>query len=476
MRPNWLHRRVRQTPHRIGLRFGEEQWTFEQMEQNVLRYVTLLQTYGVREGTRIALYGQATPSFVFLIHASFYVGAEAVLLNRRLTAEELAFQIDDADVSLVVTDDVTPFESVSARVVSFTDRLPAERSVSYRTEWEAHEPATIMYTSGTTGRPKGVIQTYGNHEANALASLLNLGLAPSDSWLVTVPLFHISGLSILIRTVLYGTTLHLTPRFDEEESARLIALGRVTMMSVVTVTLERLVRVMERNGWVAHERFRLVLAGGGPIPPSLLDRAERVGIVALQTYGMTETSSQTATLAIEESKRKVGSAGKPLFWNDVMIDGADEPYTYGEICIRGPHVTPGYVGHASTIDAQRDGWFHTGDIGYFDEEGFLYVVDRRNDLIISGGENIYPAEIEHVLMRHEAVREAGVCGVPSEEWGEVPVAYVVLEEDVSLDILKRQCERHLAPYKRPKQIVVVDELPRNASNKLLRRELKTWGN
>lgn len=192
----------------------------------------------------------------------------------------------------------------------------------------------------------------------------------------------------------------------------------------------------------------------------------------LQTYGMTETSSQTATLPAEDALRKIGSAGKPLFFNQIKILGAEGPYQEGEICIRGPHVTPGYVGRFEHNPSMIDGWLHTGDIGYLDEEGYLYVVDRRSDLIISGGENVYPAEVENVLMGHPAVKEAGVCGIEDATWGQVPIAFVVLKKDASIQEIIEYCSQHLAKYKVPKKVHIVDALPRNASNKLMRRKLK----
>ena len=188
---------------------------------------------------------------------------------------------------------------------------------------------------------------------------------------------------------------------------------------------------------------------------------------------MTETSSQTTTLQPADAKTKIGSAGKPLFLYQVKIDGAN-PGEAGEILIKGPQVTPGYIGRFKERTVQQDGWLATGDIGYLDAEGFLYVVDRRSDMLVSGGENVYPAEIENVLMAHPSVREAGVCAMADSKWGEVPAAFVVLEDPQMLEELSDFCRGKMAGYKVPKLFKLVDELPRNASNKLLRRELKQW--
>ncbi|MCA9725615.1 MAG: AMP-binding protein, partial [Kurthia sp.] len=191
-----------------------------------------------------------------------------------------------------------------------------------------------------------------------------------------------------------------------------------------------------------------------------------------QTYGMTETASQVATLSSKDALRKVGSVGKPLMFNEICIAGAERPFDHGEICVRGDSVTPGYVGQHAHIKTQVDGFLHTGDIGYFDDEGYLYVADRRSDLIISGGENIYPAEIENVLAGHPHIAAVGVCGVQDEIWGQVPAAFIMSKETtLNAETILAFCEDKLAKYKLPKQIHFVEELPRNGTGKLLRRKL-----
>ena len=265
-----------------------------------------------------------------------------------------------------------------------------------------------MYTSGTTGYPKGVRQTAGNHTSSALASVLNLGLAEDDIWLCTMPLFHISGFSILARSVIYGMGVRLYEKFDSKPIVKEIQNGTISRISVVGTGLQRILDQFEENGSVAHPAFKTMLAGGGPVPDDYLRRARDYKLPVLQTYGMTETSSQTATLSAEDALRKSGSAGKPLFFNRIKIRDAGHPGEFGEVLVMGPHVTPGYIGQASAREPLEDGWLPTGDIGYIDAEGYLYIVDRRSDLIISGGENIYPAEIENVL-NFSPWRERGGC-------------------------------------------------------------------
>ncbi|CAM5190035.1 2-succinylbenzoate--CoA ligase OS=Lysinibacillus sphaericus OX=1421 GN=menE PE=3 SV=1 [Lysinibacillus sphaericus] len=395
-----------------------------------------------------------------------------VMLNRRLSQAEIAYQLEDsqATIVLVADEDVEKLPS-SVHYHEFTTiENGKEQYVDIAKEWSLNQTTSIMYTSGTTGFPKGVRQTVGNHQASATASVLNIGLQADDVWLCAVPLFHISGFSILVRSLLYGNKVQLYEHFNVEAITQNIMDGDVTHMSVVAVTLERILNTLELNKAQASPRFKLMLAGGGPVPVDYLERASALHLAVAQTYGMTETSSQTATLASEDAMTKIGSAGKPLFFNQIKIS-APNAQGEGEICIRSAHVTPGYIGRFAEKSATEEGWLHTGDIGYMDEEGYLFVVDRRADLIISGGENIYPAEIENVLLAHPAIQEAGVCGIEDETWGQVPIAFVVLKEAVTMENLKQYCEKKLAKYKVPKQIKIIDTLPRNGANKLLRRKL-----
>lgn len=474
MYPNWILQRARLTPTRIALKFEQESWTFEQIKDISVKRARQLVALGIKPKERVAILGPNHARSVFMMYACMHLQCEMVILNRKLSKDELQYQIEDSEVSVVLVDDrdleLLPEQ---AAFLLFSDvENSKEQAVSISEEWSLEQTTTIMYTSGTTGFPKGVRQTVGNHQASALSSVLNIGLSEDDVWLCAVPLFHISGFSILVRSLLYGNQVKLYKKFDKEEAVHDIAYGEVTHMSVVAFILERILHGLEEQNLKASPRFKIILAGGGPVPVNYLERAKRLGLAVSQTYGMTETSSQTATLSYEDAFRKIGSAGKPLFFNQIKIADASGPKNEGEILIRGPHVTPGYIGRFSEKNATEDGWLHTGDIGYLDEEGYLFVMDRRSDLIISGGENIYPAEIENVLMSHEAIREAGVCGVADETWGEVPAAFVVLKYDVSKEQIEDFCLTKLAKYKVPKEIYFVHALPRSGSNKLLRRKLK----
>ncbi len=475
MQPNWIKKRAELSSDKIGLRFKEQQFTFNELYIEAINYAQKLASFGIVKGERVAILAPSTPELLFVIYGCMHAQIEMVFLNLRLTDEELAYQIEDADVKAVLVHDLHLKKLPIVEGTLLFSQLkcaPESVQIEFSETWDENATTSIMYTSGTTGFPKGVRQTLKNHEASAVMAALNSGLSETDTWLCTVPIFHISGFSMLMKSILYGITLHLMERFDRVECAALIAKGEVTHMSVVSLTLSEIITELEENEFAAHQNFKLMLAGGGPVPITYLQRADALGLNVAQTYGMTETASQVATLNSADAMRKIGSCGKSLFMNTIRIEGATKALDEGEICIQGPTVTPGYIGRHVTLSTVNDGWLYTGDIGKIDEEGYLYIVDRRSDLIISGGENVYPAEIENVLAAHPNIVEAGVCGIEDERWGQVPAAFIVVNKSTSEKEIRKFCEKHLASYKIPKKVYFVEKLPRNGSNKLVRRKLK----
>ncbi|MFC0298294.1 o-succinylbenzoate--CoA ligase [Geobacillus jurassicus] len=476
--PNWLKQRAFLTPERIAVSDGKQAKTFAELYEAAAAWARRLARAGVKEGDIVALLMKNRIEMIEMVHALFFLGARVLLQNVRLTSYELGWQLDDSGARLVIADEELAGRLAGDGRVLTVGALAAlpEADVSLKETCDLEETATIMYTSGTTGTPKGVLQTYGNHWWSAVGSALNLGLHERDCWLAAVPLFHISGLSIAMRSVIYGMPMRLQASFDPKEANEWIMRGDVTIMSVVAAMLQRMVSELGEARY--PDTFRCMLLGGGPAPRPLLEACKEKGIPVYQTYGMTETASQIVTLAPEYSLTKLGSAGKPLFPAELCIikDGQPaRPHEAGEIVVKGPNVAKGYLHRPeATAQAIRDGWFYTGDIGYVDEDGFLYVLDRRSDLIISGGENVYPAEVEAVLLSHPDVEEAGVTGVEDETWGQVPYAFVRLKRGAAADeaALRAFCRERLAKYKVPARIYFVDELPRNAAQKLLRRELK----
>ncbi len=433
--------------------------------------------------------------YVAFVHALTRLGAILVPLNLRLTLEELCWQVRDVHASLLVCDEnyaslateiglavsqlpLATLANESKRGETILSELP-EKDVPLRTFIDLGELQAILYTSGTTGQPKGALITYGMQWWNAVGSALNLGHNLDDRWLVCLPLYHIGGLSILMRSVIYGISMMVHKKFDPTTVNHSILTDKITIISVVAVMLQLMLTDLDSHWGGARypSTLRCVLLGGGPAPYPLLEACVLRDIPVVQTYGLTESSSQAVTLSPADALRKLGSVGRPLtpvqlrIMQDNRQASAGEP---GQIFLKGPTITPGYVERPeATAQAFQDGWFATGDFGYLDKDGYLFVLDRRADLIISGGENVYPAEIESVLHSHSAVKQAGVCGQPDPQWGQVPIAFVVLNagSTVSTQELLDYMAQKLARYKQPRAIYLVEQLPYTSSGKLLRREL-----
>jgi O-succinylbenzoic acid--CoA ligase len=479
--PDWLKQRAKSSPHNIALIFKDEALCWAELYDRALLYAGQMAAQGVAAGARVTLLMGNTPAFVCAMHATTQLGAVIAPLNTRLTVAELGWQLQDVQPALLLYDALNAAKAIELKsyadypILSLAELADIEPVAIQQTEYYAtNQIHSIIYSSGTTGKPKGVMLTYGNHLWNALASCLNLGLQQDDQWLAVLPLFHVGGMSILLRSVLYGIPVVLHESFDPAAINRSITDNRVTIISVVATMLQRMLDESGDSGYPAH--LRCVLTGGGPVPKPLLERCAALNIPVTQTYGMTETASQVATLSPTDALIKLGSAGRALYPSEIKIlHKESSPDGVGEILVRGQIVTAGYFNRPEeTAQALAEGWLHTGDLGSLDKDGYLYVVDRRSDLIISGGENIYPAEIEAVLLAHPIIEEAGVVGVPDERWGQIPVAVVKLRENTNVTEagLIEWCNARLARYKVPKQIIFAESLPRNAAGKLVRRLLK----
>ncbi len=371
-----------------------------------------------------------------------------------LSAGERVFVPARRDLEFVVR--VHACARAGAVLVPLDPRLRPAEAAALReaaTRAQAAPGDTILFTSGTTRTPKPVVLTRRNHEASAIASAWNLGVAPDDRWLCVLPVHHIGGLAILFRSAIYGTTAVLHERFDPAEVVKAVEAGEVTLASLVAT----MVRRMRAAGLSAPRAMRAVLLGGGPVPREQLEWSARFGLPVLQTYGMTETASQIATLRVEEALEHHGSAGRPLLGVELRIGDR------GEILVRGPMVARSALAN--------DGWLHTGDAGHLDEDGFLHVQGRLDETIVTGGENVAAPEVEDALLAHPAVADAAVAGQPDAEWGEAVVAWVVLATHASDADLAGHCRARLAPFKVPKRFVRVRELPRNEAGKVVRRRL-----
>ncbi|WP_042143033.1 o-succinylbenzoate--CoA ligase [Paucisalibacillus sp. EB02] len=473
--PHWLTKQAFLLPYQPAIEMVDGSTiTFLELKEKSQEFARKLARLKIKKGSHVGVLSNNNATMIIAIHALSYLGAVAVLLNTRLTEDELNYQLKDAEVMAVISQDelLDQAEKLDVDIaVSFSE---VEKRIKEKVELvdviNLSDPFTIIYTSGTTGFPKGVVHTYGNHWWSAIGSALNLGLQETDKWLAVLPYFHVGGLSIFIKSAIYGMPVYLVEKFNEQIVLDAIINRGVTITSVVTVMVQRILATLGDNQFPNH--FRCMLLGGGPAPVPLLEKASEKSIPVFQSFGMTETSSQIATLSPRDSLQKVGSAGKALFPAQIKIKDS-VPNEIGEILVKGPMVSSGYYNNKEANENSfYDGWLSTGDLGYTDEEGFLFVVDRRKDLIISGGENIYPSEIESVLSGFEGVKEVGVTGIPDDHWGQVPVAFIVpTNEQILKEDIMTYAEVKMAKYKLPKEIHFVESLPRNASNKLVRNKL-----
>jgi o-succinylbenzoate---CoA ligase len=482
--PDFLEVAARAHPSRIALSFGGQQWTFAELERAVAGAARILREATRDSGQRVGILAANKPGYVFAVHAAARAGVVLAPLNWRHSAGELAWQIEDAQIGVLLVDEKRMAKVRAACREMPVDVLSIEEFEQAQSEAKVNGPAppidlardaVIIYTSGTSGRPKGARITYGNLWFSAVASSLHIGHDVDDIWLGVLSLFHIGGLSVLFRGVIGATRVELHERFEPNRVRDAFA-GGVTLASLVPAMLERVMAGCSEAPRAS--RLRCVLIGGGPAPIELIARCAALGIPVAPTYGLTEASSQVSTLRPKDVLRKLGSSGQALPTTSIrVVDGQHVagPGQIGGIEVRGPTIFDGYAGREQREAVSEGGWLATGDDGYLDDEGFLYVVDRRQDLIVSGGENIYPAEVERILLQHPSVADAGVVGMASEAWGARPVAAVIWRghDEVNVEgVLLAHCQARLAAYKVPDRIAVVTALPRSPSGKLLRRELR----
>lgn len=503
--PAFLPERARLTPERPAFTWEGETVTFAGLLDAAERIADGLRERGIRPGDRVAVLAAGGARFHVALQACALAGAVIVPLNTRLTEEEQAFQLADAEVRVLLWDE--PWAGRGASLLrrvggsrpgiggfSLPDRPWRERpraggpslegrDLSSVPEVDLSQPQSVFYTSGTTGRPKGAVLTWGNVLSSAVLQAFTLGMPADELYLAALPLFHVSGMAMLERSVLYGVRVEILDRFDPEVVNRLIDAGEVTALSVVGTVLSRMLEAHKDRPYGG--RLRLVLFGGGPTPEPLVRKARELGLPVATTYGLTETASQCVTMPPDEMGAHIGAAGRPLPWTRVRIVGEGTilaPGAVGEIEVKGPMVMQGYLNRPDADRAafSADGYLRTGDLGFLDPEGFLHVADRRVDLVVTGGENVYPAEVEAHLLQCEGVREACVVGVADERWGQRVVAAIVAGEregDVPglgawADRLRENLRRGLAGYKVPREIRFVTELPHTAAGKLQRHVVR----
>ena len=435
--------------------------------------------------TRVGLLASTRLGFFAALHACWRAGHTAVPLDTQLPGGGLESRLDRAAVDVLVCEGATEATALSAAscpVVSLdapTDERvdplqpgPPEGDAPVPATWDRSDTAVVLFTSGTTGEPKGVRLTLGNLVASATGSAFRLGVGPDDRWLDCLPAYHMGGLAPAVRTALYGSTLVVQESFDADGTADALDSYGVTGVSLVPTQLKRLLD----SGWTPADTLSTVLLGGAPADDDLLERAREAGVPVYPTYGMTETASQVTTATPSDAADAPGTVGQPLVTAAVtVVDETGAPVdtgTTGEIVVDGPTVTPGYLDEETTARAFGEYGLHTGDIGYRDSDGRLRVLGRADDTIITGGENVHPAEVEGVLRDHPQVRDVAVVGLPDEEWGERIGALVVTADGNAVDVEPFARER-LAAYKLPKAVAFATELPRTASGTVDRDAVRT---
>jgi fatty-acyl-CoA synthase len=486
---SWLTTRAATSADSVALVYGEgEQQTYGELGDRAARWAAVFTARGVGRGERIAFLGENQPAFVEVLFGAARAGVVFVPVNTRLAAPEVGHILADSGAKLLVHDDKCATVGTEAagdlpRIAVGAEADAALAAVEPAPETPGvglDDPAAILYTSGTTGRPKGAVLTHGNLTWNSLNVLVDVDIVSTDVALVISPLFHAASLGMgLLPVLLKGGTVVLERAFDAGRTLRIIQERGVTMLSGVPTTYQFMA---EHPDWASTDLSTLakLTCGGSPVPTRVLEAFEARGLSFSQGYGLTETSPGATYLPATRTRAKMGSAGQSHFFTEVrVVDEHGEslvPGEIGEIQVRGPNVTPGYHGNpAATAEAfTADGWFRTGDLGSFDDEGYLFVADRLKDMIISGGENIYPAEVEDLILGLDEVTGAAVVGIPDERWGETPWAVVTLRPgaDLTTERLAEHLNGRIARYKIPKNVVVVDELPRTASGKVRKLDLR----
>ena len=484
--PQLTGRACRSRPDHLAVVFGDDTRTHAELHDRAARVASVLAGEGVEPGDRVALLLHNRIEFVETLLACHRLGAVAVPINFRLAPDEIDFVLADSGATVLICDSPPPAPGAVRMVLevgpAYDQVVASSQPRRELAEVRDDDAALMCYTSGTTGRPKGAVLTHRNLVASTLSWIHEMRASEADVWLSGQPLFHIGGINGLLPFLVLGATVIITPTtsFDPEAALYLIDEHRVTMCIFVP-TQWAAICASDAVTRIDPRLLRVAMWGASPAPRRTLEAMEQTfpGAAIVSAYGQTEMSGATTLLKGPDSTRKMGSVGKPMLGVELrVVDDALREVAaggVGEVVYRGPNVMAGYHGQAeATLEAFAGDWFHSGDLARIDEEGYLWLVDRKKDMIVSGGENVYPAEVERVLLDHPAVAEVAVIGVPHLRWVETPIAFVVLSGDdaVGESDLIAHCRLHLAGFKKPSAVITVDELPRNAGGKVLKRRLR----
>ena len=457
---DWLRYGAEHYPNRKCI----NEYTYNDIYRGVVHVARKLEPL---QASRIAILSDNSVMMAIHVLATMLVHKELLLLNVHLKPKEIENQLAQLDVTTVLNSverrEQFP-NSISTIVFESLEHILSDVEADDTFDWtfEDRDIAAIMNTSATTGQFKSVPLRWGQIRAHVQASKEVLGKTEQDNWLIVLPLFHVSGLSILLRSLYNGTAVTILPKYDEAQVLKLIESENINMMSLVPTILTQL------EPSITHHKLRVILLGGEFIPMALIDACEKKSLPIYKTYGMTETFSQSVTFSVLDYPHKRDSVGKSLPGMRVRIDNPDADGV-GEIHLTGPMVMTGYI-DKEPIDSD----LNTDDIGYVDEDGFVYILNRRKDLIISGGENIYPKELEDLVYTLPSVKECAVVPVPDPKWGQVPALFVAFHdgESMTADAILSFMTKSLAKYKVPKYVKILPALPRNGTGKIVRNELR----
>ena len=492
-----LAKRALITPDRTALLFKDQEISFLEFDRRTNQTANALRAKGVKPGDRVGLLMHNCPQFLEVFFATARIGAVLVSLNVRLVPTELDFILDDCEVGGLIygpefedtvaaltilprlTYRVTTAERPADGCQNYEALVSAQATTAPDSSVTEDDLAAIMYTSGTTGHPKGVMLTHDAVYHAGLNMLIGLDYEYPDKLLMLAPFFHTGASSPIVGHVIKGIATVITERFDPEGTLALIERHGIRIIQGVTAMMRMILDVPDPSRFDLSA-WKIAALPGSPLPFSLIKAAhDRFGVLCQNLWGMTEIAGPGALMNIEDIMDKPESAGRPYFEVDLkVVDAEGHPQPAGEageLVVRCPHMMIGYYNRPdATAETIVDGWLHTGDMAYLDQDGYLYIVDRLKDMIVSGGENVYPAEIEKVLLQLPEIDEASVVGIADDKWGEVPKAYIVCKHATppAKEAIIAFCRQHLAGYKVPRHIEQIDELPKNPSGKVLKKVLR----
>ncbi|MCI0183258.1 MAG: long-chain fatty acid--CoA ligase [Acidibacillus sp.] len=474
--------------------------TYSELYSRVLKISGYLYEAGYRKGDGIALILPNSDAFLEMYHGALAIGMFVVPLNPLYTPNELLYMLKDSGVKVIVAPvqmaPIAPmvmqalpgvslivagdsYESIVAPLITF-DTVVAHQPIQKLDEkLMIDDLAVVLYTSGTTGKPKGAMLTHQNLSSNAMMAGIHLRFSGDDRIVTVLPMFHVFSLTVCVNAGIFSAAeLIILPRFSPKEVIKVIEETKATIFAGVP-TMYNFIMQAAGDTHVDFHSLRYCISGGAAMPVAILNAFEkRFDVIVLEGYGLSEASPVTAFAPVDGRPRKVGSIGVSLpMVEQRVVDEQDQEVPVGEVgelVVRGPNVMKGYLGRPEdTQKALRDGWLHTGDMAKMDEDQYFYIVDRKKDMILVGGFNVYPREVEEVLFTCDGVLEAAVVGVPNSDYGEEVVACIVRKnESITAEYIERYCESHLAKYKLPTRILFMDDLPKNMTGKVVRRELR----